>query len=119
MPIALVEIVGEPAHRDGLAQRLADAIGDTLGSQPQGTWVKLRVIPTDDFAENGGGDPGVAPVFVSILRREPPTGDDLRTEIAALTTAVADTCARPPGNVHITYRPAAAGRQAFGGNLVE
>lgn len=48
------------------------------------------------------------------------SGDALRDEVAALTRVVAASCDRPTDNVHVLYgAPAAAGRLAFGGSLVE
>ena len=119
MPILEVEIVGEPqGDRAGLAQRLADAAADVLGSAPQGTWVRLRILPTEDYAENGGALPGVAPVFVSVLQRASPPDAERADEVRRLTEAIAGACGRPAANVHVRYEPDAAGRQAFGGKLV-
>jgi hypothetical protein len=36
---------------------------------------------------------------------------------AGITEAIAGCLGRPPERVHVRYEPAAAGRQAFGGNL--
>jgi phenylpyruvate tautomerase PptA (4-oxalocrotonate tautomerase family) len=120
MPILEIEIVGDPAAgtRDGLAQRIADAAGRVLGSDPQETWVRVRLLPADHYAENGGAPTGIAPVFVSLLKRRNPEGKELDLEVANLTTAIADACGRPRDNVHILYDPPGAGRQAFGGRLI-
>ena len=121
MPILDVEIVGDlpEATRHGLARKLADAAGTVLHSRPQGTWVKVRFLPDDSYAENAGGpEAGVAPVFVRVLERELAAGDALAAEIDELTRAVAAVCGRDAGNVHLIYEPPGAGRVAFGGRRV-
>lgn len=120
MPILDVEIVGSvpPAVRQGLARRLADAVGDIFASRPQGTWVKLRFIESDAYAENAGGPAqGTQPVIVSVLQAERSEGAELADLAARLTEAIASTCSRPAENVHIIFEPAAAGRIAFGGQV--
>jgi phenylpyruvate tautomerase PptA (4-oxalocrotonate tautomerase family) len=112
MPILTVRIVG--AERDIPAQRIADAAAETLKTGPQETWVILQRV--DDYAENGGAD--ARPVFVSVLKRRIPAGDELQREVDALTRAVAQACGRPPENVHILYEPAGSGRVFFGGRGV-
>lgn len=121
MPILDVEIVLLPgeAVRSGLAAEIADRCGQVFGSPPGSTWVKLRAIPCDHYAESGGGPPGgVHPIFVSVLKAWLPAPDVLRAEVARLTAAVAEVTGRPAENVHIVYLPAGAGRVAFGGELV-
>jgi phenylpyruvate tautomerase PptA (4-oxalocrotonate tautomerase family) len=119
MPLMEVEIVGDlgTAARDGLAQRIADAAGVILGSDPQETWVRLRFLPIEQYAENGGTPVGVAPVFVSILRRRNPEDEALEREVTELTVSIAAACGRSAENVHVRYEAPAAGRQAFGGRL--
>lgn len=121
MPLLEIEIVGEPDgnRRDALAQDLADAAGVVLKSGPQEAWVRVRILPSERYAECGGKTPGVLPVFVRILKRLPPEGDTLRREVRELTRAVARVCGRPEAHVHVCYEPPGAGRQAFGGTLVE
>jgi phenylpyruvate tautomerase PptA (4-oxalocrotonate tautomerase family) len=121
MPILDIEIIlrpGETLGRD-LAAALAEQAAEIFGSAPGATWVKLKAIPADHYAENGGGPPeGVYPVFVSILKAKLPAAADMPAEVARLTAAIAHHCARPPENVHLFYLPPAAGRTAFGGNLI-
>ena len=119
MPILDVELTGEtPADSAGLARRIADAAGDVFGTPPSRTWVKLRSLHA--YAENGAGPPaGVQPVFVSVLLARPPEGEERAAQVEALTRALAEACARPVENVHVLYAPAAAGRVAFGGRLLE
>jgi len=121
MPIVDVEIVLRPGEsmRAGLAAEIADRCGEVFGSPPGNTWVKLRPIPCDHYAENGGGPPdGVYPVFVLVLKARLPAPDPLRAEVSRLAAAIAEATGRPVENVHIAYLPAAAGRVAFGGELV-
>jgi hypothetical protein len=118
MPIVDVEIVGGEAGRLA-AQPLADALGAAFSSPPGRTWLRLRFLAADAYAENGGAsapDPG--PVFVTVLHAHPPQGDALGAELAAIGAAVAEWCGRPPERVHVQYGAAGAGRQAFGGRLV-
>jgi hypothetical protein len=122
VPVLTVEIV-VPANRasvEGVAQLLADAIGSALKSPPGQTWVRVRAIPLDQYAENATTpDPDNLPVFVTILERLPPQDTELENEVAELTRAVAQVIARPLHCVHIEYAPAALGRLSFGGSLVK
>ena len=121
MPVLELRVVGELTGglAAGLAQRIADAAAEVLGSEPRGTWVAVETVAADSYAENGGVEPGVAPVFVRVLLRDGAPREGAAEQAAALTAAVARCCGRPPENVHLFYQPAAAGRVAFGGRLVE
>jgi len=119
MPIVDIEIV----YEDGvlppkLPLRLADAIGKVLGSRPQGTWVKLRVLSHEHYAENGASET-LLPVFVSILQGKDPSADKRKEQSLALATVIAEVCERRTENVHILFQPEGAGRVAFGGVLME
>ena len=121
MPILEVEIVTQPDESVGgdLAAAIADRAGVVFGSAPHQTWVKLRPLAREQYAENGGGPPeGVYPVFVAVLKAHMPAPELLQAEVAVLTAAVAAACARPIEHVHVVYLPSAAGRVAFGGALV-
>jgi phenylpyruvate tautomerase PptA (4-oxalocrotonate tautomerase family) len=121
MPVLEVRVVGELAGGldDGLAQRIADAAAEVRGSRPRGTWVTVDMVAAARYGENGGVEAGVAPVFVRVLLRDGPPGADAAEQVAALTGAVAGCCGRAPEIVHMIFEPAAAGRVAFGGRLVE
>ena len=122
MPIVDVELVAEPnaTVAVGLAQALADAVGGTLNSPPGQSWIRLRVLTREHYAENGSlVESADLPVFVSVLKRAVPDKTTLAAEIAALTSAIAKATSRNPACVHIEYAPAAAGRLSFGGKLVE
>jgi phenylpyruvate tautomerase PptA (4-oxalocrotonate tautomerase family) len=113
VPILTVEVVGS-LDVPNVAQLIADGTAEVFQSPPQATWVKLRFLPSGDYAENGGaGD--VQPVFVSVVKADPPEGDALRVEARALAQVVADACCRSAGNVHVSYEPAGANRVVFGG----
>ena len=100
-------------------RRLADAAGEVFETVAGRTWVRLRTLPSDRYAENGGGPPeGVLPIFVDVLLADPPEGEDLRLQVHRLTLAIANICERAPENVHLFYQAAARGRVAFGGRLV-
>jgi phenylpyruvate tautomerase PptA (4-oxalocrotonate tautomerase family) len=121
MPILTVELVVNPGDTmpPGFAQSLADALGPVLQSPPGQTWVRVRHLAHDQYAENGVPfDPGQLPVFVTVLRRQIPPRPDLEAEVAALTLAVAEVVGRPASRVHVEYAPAGAGRVAFGGALI-
>lgn len=120
MPILDVELIGpvSEAERDGLADRIAEASAPIFDSRPQGTWVKVRFLPSSQYAENAGGPPpDVRPVIVSVLEAEPLGGDALAERARRLADAVALACGRPAEHVHLLFEPAAAGRIAFGGKL--
>jgi len=122
MPILDIELVvsdssqGLPAD---LTQSLADAAAQVFKAEPGKVWVKLRILPSAYYAENGGVPQSVEPVFVTVLESRVPEGSALEDEIAQLTKAIAKVLNRPDTNVHIFYQPDGAGRVAFGGKLVE
>ena len=121
MPIIDIELVceSEAEFARVSARALADALGQTLGSEPGHTWVRLRFLASAAYAENQATLEGAdLPAFVTVLHAHPPIGEALATEAMALTLAVAQCLARRPGRIHVQYAPAALGRQAFGGMLV-
>jgi phenylpyruvate tautomerase PptA (4-oxalocrotonate tautomerase family) len=98
---------------------IADALGQVFASAPGRTWVRLRFLDRDAYAENGiAVEPSALPAFVTVLHAHPPTGAALVAEVNEVTRAVAQCLARPSECVHVQYAPAGAGRQAFGGKLV-
>jgi phenylpyruvate tautomerase PptA (4-oxalocrotonate tautomerase family) len=122
MAIVTVELVADPDRPLGrnLAQSLADAIGRIFSSPAGQTWIRLRLLPRDGYAENDAVvEDGDLPVFVSLLERQPPTGAELEAEVTALTHAIAQVIGRPATCVNIEYAPAAVGRVSFGGKLVQ
>ncbi len=119
MPIVDVELVGETLVTADTTQRLADAVGEALASRPGGTWVRVRLLESSQYAENGGMPEGVQPVFVTVLERQRPTGQDLADRVSRVTAAVADVVGRDPENVHVLFEESASGRLAFGGRLVD
>jgi phenylpyruvate tautomerase PptA (4-oxalocrotonate tautomerase family) len=129
MPILDIEIVAPDSARPStssgqapptdLAQSLANEAAQVFGA-PQGTvWVKVRVVSSEQYAENGGKPEGVYPVFVAVLKSRLPERSALEDEISGLTQVVANTLNYPVENVHIFYQPGGVGRIAFGGKLVE
>jgi hypothetical protein len=122
MPIVDIEFVGSPPAGFAASgpQALADTLGELFGSSPGRTWVRYRCLAAEAYAENHVGiSANVLPVFVCVLKAHPPSGAALATEIMAVTRHVARVTGRPIEQVHVQYAPAAAGRQAFGGRLVE
>lgn len=122
MPILDLELVG---HADAtlpplLAQCVADSVAQALACTPGRVWVRVRGLPAHCYAENHSAlADDELPVFATLQHAHPPTGDALQAELSALTQAIADACGRNPERVHVQYAPAAAGRQAFGGRLVQ
>jgi phenylpyruvate tautomerase PptA (4-oxalocrotonate tautomerase family) len=123
MPILDIECVlpeGSAAAPAGTAQRLADASGRALGSKTGHTWVRLRTLDATAYAENDATpDADSLPVFVTVLQAHVPGGAALAAQVTALTQAVADALGVDAQRVHVKMAPPAAGRQAFGGRLVE
>lgn len=121
MPILNIEMVtyaGETLEAD-LTTRISDIAADIYSSTPGRTWVRVRLLPIHQYAENGGGPAdNVRPVFVEILLTELPRQDEMTEQVSLLTAAIAQLCQRPPENVHILYLPAAKGRMSFGGKIV-
>jgi phenylpyruvate tautomerase PptA (4-oxalocrotonate tautomerase family) len=121
VPIVEVEIVlgaGESLRRE-LAKDLADRLGDVFAAPSGTTWVKLRRVSVDDYAESGDrASTSALPVFVSILKRQQPPRDQMQREVDRITDLVGAACGRPPDQVHITYQADGAGRVAFGGRIV-
>ena len=119
MPILTIEVVlaDDEELAPGEARALADAAGEVLGSAPGTTWVRLRTLPRERYAESGGAPAELLPVFVDLLLAEPPPADELPDLVAGLTAALAGVLGRPAENVHVLLAPPAAGRIAFGGSL--
>ena len=122
MPIVSVEVVADRGRmlEPNLTQSLADAVGRVLNSPPGQTWIRLRWLWREEYAENEAlVYSAELPVFVTILERQPPAGALLQAEVTALTHAIAQVIGRPAACVHVEYAPAAAGRVSFGGRLVQ
>jgi phenylpyruvate tautomerase PptA (4-oxalocrotonate tautomerase family) len=122
MPIVTVELVCESEAEAGAvsARALADALGQVFRSPPGRTWVRLRILGSGAYAENGASLGAFElPAFVTVLQARPQSGSALAAEVLAVTEVVAKCIGRPVERVHVEYAPQAAGRQAFGGHLVE
>ena len=120
MPIVEIEIVLKPNEiiQGEIVEELAEQLGEIFGSPKGTTWVKVRGLTHDHYAENGGMPDGVFPIFVSVLKSILPTSEEMQKEVEMITGAVAQIFGRPSGNVHIIYQPDGRGRVAFGGKLV-
>jgi phenylpyruvate tautomerase PptA (4-oxalocrotonate tautomerase family) len=119
MPIIDIELVSamQVPVSPGLAQDLADALGDAFEVEAGKVWVRVRTLSSANYAENRANAP--EPAFVTIIASSPPTGEVLHRRVAQITQAVARHTHRPPELVHVLFEPAARGRIAFGGRLVE
>lgn len=121
MPIIDVELVGtaKASSPQPDPQRLADALGKALDSPAGQTWMRLRYLPRDQYAENGAPlDDAIQPVFVTVMEARRPAGPALADRVTRVTTAVADAVGRDRSCVHVMYAEDGAGRVAFGGKLV-
>ena len=122
MPIVTLELViDDDGDRPGpgVVQTLADRLGDLLGGDPGSTWLRLRCLPRQHYAENRAPvDASVRPAFVEVLKRTLPEEDALAVEAERVAGIVASTLGRPAENVHVTYLPPGEGRIAFGGRLL-
>lgn len=120
MPILDIEIILKPGEElaPGLARGLADRLGEVFGAAPLTTWVKVRSIPAEQFAENKMDfAQATYPVFVAVLKTKLPSPEQMPYEISQLTPLIAHLCSREPEHVHILYLPEGSGRIAFGGSL--
>ena len=120
MPIVDIEIVlrANEATRQEMASELANELGEIFHSSPGGTWVKVHPLAADQYAENGGRLEGICPIFVTVMKSELASFEELQEEVLRITGVVAQICGRPSENVHVIYQPEGKGRVAFGGKLV-
>ncbi len=121
MPILDIELVSaSQAEFAKISPReLADALGKLFGTELGRTWVRLRFLRSDAYAENESTLAAhELPGFVTVLLAHVPVGDALNAQALAITQTVAQCVGRAVARVHVQYLPAAAGRQAFGGKLV-
>lgn len=121
MPVINIEIVLKPDETilDEMASQFADELGTIFGSSKNGTWVKVYGITERFYAENGGKQAEVYPVFVSVLKASLPAAAEMQREIDAIVEAVARICKRESTFVHVIYQPEGKGRVAFGGKVVK
>ena len=119
MPIIDIELVTTTAASPDAAVTcaLANELGDAFEAAPGKVWVRVRTLSSANYAENRVNAP--EPVFVTVLASAPPEGEVLRRRVAAITEIVARFTHRERGHVHVLFEPAARGRIAFGGRLVE
>ena len=122
MPIIDVLVVCKTPEqlRAVSAQALADSLGEVLQAAPGRIWVRTHTMTAAAYAENSALlDDLELPAFVTVMHSHLPEGEALTGEVQAITAAVAKCIRRSNERVHVQYEPAGAGRQAFGGKLVE
>jgi phenylpyruvate tautomerase PptA (4-oxalocrotonate tautomerase family) len=119
MPILFVDLVVRPGERApaSAARVLADLAGEMYGSQPGDTWVTVREIPAEGYAENHSPDGVYFPAIIHVLRMRLPDKFALAAEAARLAEMAGQALGRPADNVHIIFEPSGGGRVAFGGRL--
>lgn len=123
MPIVTLELIEDEMHqpvRANALKTLTDELGELFNSAPSGTWVKLRYLPREHYAENATTlETTIRPTFVEVLKRDADTSStDRAAEAARIAEIVALHLNRPIANTHIIYVPPGAGRVAFGGRLI-
>ena len=102
------------------AQALADSLGQVFECAPGRTWVRTQTTAAARYAENGVRlAASELPAFVTVTHAHLPESGALAIEAHAVTAAVAKCIGRMNELVHVQYAPPGAGRQAFGGKLVE
>lgn len=114
MPIVDIEFVGE---RTSDAQSYADRLGIVFGSAPGTTWVRLRSLDSESYAENGPPT-DQQPIFVTVLLRRHPNEAALSSLARRVAEVVGDVAGRARTDVHVVFAERGAGRVAFGGNLM-
>ena len=121
MPVIDIEIVlkTDEAISAEMASQFADELGTIFGSSKNGTWVKVYGTTESFYAENGGKQADVYPVFVSVLKASLPDSEEIQREIDAIVAAVAKICKRDSAFVHVIYQPEGKGRVALGGKVVK
>jgi hypothetical protein len=121
MPLIEIEIIGSlNVPVSGLARKLADELGMLFGSAVGESWVRLRFLPKENYAENGADIPvGAQAIFVQVTKRQLPGPEILAQEARRISKVVAADCGRSADQVHVIYEAPGAGRIAFGGKLVE
>jgi phenylpyruvate tautomerase PptA (4-oxalocrotonate tautomerase family) len=122
MPIVDIEMVCSTPEDFAAASaaQLASALGEVFKTPAGRTWVRLHLLQSSCYAENDAPlSPQELPVFVTVLHAHPPQNDARAKEVMEVTRCIASCVERPPERVHVQYEPAAAGRQAFGGRLVQ
>jgi len=94
MPIVDIEIVlkSDEAIPSEMVSELADHLGEIFNSSKNGTWVKVRGLSEANYAENGGKEAGIYPVFVSVLKSRLPNSDEMQREVDFITGAVGQIC---------------------------
>jgi phenylpyruvate tautomerase PptA (4-oxalocrotonate tautomerase family) len=117
MPIIDIEVVSDESIDPQVVQAIADDLGPVFGVEPGSARVRMRTLHVQHYAENRHLAP--LPVFVTVLVADPPQGEALREQVRYITEAVSQRTRRPRDHVHVLYEPAARGRLAFGGYLVE
>lgn len=97
---------------------IADALGRVFETGPNRTWVKIRYLPSQQYAHNEAPQGVVAlPVFVSILKNRPPAPDQMSGQVAAIARELAPIVGRPTTSIHVLYEASARGRLGIGGVL--
>jgi phenylpyruvate tautomerase PptA (4-oxalocrotonate tautomerase family) len=121
MPIVTIELLEDETTQSPVArplQPLADKLGRLFGSEPATTWVKVRWLARDCYAEN---DIELAaptrPVMVEIIKSTLGPRAELAKEAKSISRLIASHYERPQENVHIIFQTDAIGRIAFGGQL--
>ena len=120
MPIVDIEIVlrANEAIREEVISELANELGKIFDSSPGETWIKIHPLSADQYAENGGTQDGIYPIFATVMKSKLSSFEEMQKEVAKITGAIAQISGRPSDNIHVIYQPEGRGRVAFGGKIV-
>jgi len=103
MPILDIEIVASDSDLNlptNLTQSLADTVAQIFDSPPGRVWVKLRMIPTAGYAENGDVPGDMYPVFVTVFKARVPEGSELEDETAFCRSLLSSVGGLANGELH-------------------
>jgi phenylpyruvate tautomerase PptA (4-oxalocrotonate tautomerase family) len=120
MPIVDVQLVaGDSFAPEGMASRLAEALAEVLSAPPGRVWVRLSVLSSALYSENGAqGGAAALPAFVRVLHADLPSPEAMAAQAQAISKAVAACIHGSSHLVHVEYAPAGRGRIALGGQLL-
>lgn len=122
MAIVDIELVIQEGRDSYLSQEQTRSIANTLGrifeTKPNRTWVRIRYLPSEQYAENEAPEgPAVLPTFITILKNRPPEPGLMASQMLAIAQGLSPIINRPAGSIHILYEASALGRLGVGGIL--
>jgi len=122
MAIIDVELVIREGKDSYLGQEqtrsIANTLGRIFGTKPNRTWVRIRYLPSGQYAENEAPEgPAVLPTFITILKNRPPEPAHIAGQMLEIAQGLSPIIGRPAESIHILYEATALGRLGIGGVL--